>query len=69
VSQSSGPTTVALWATIRTGAVAVLGLVSAFTTAAQVDEPKIVLADSENASLFADQNPLGLLSGPFRIAS
>jgi len=69
VSQSSTPTTVALWATILTGAVAALGLVSAATTAAQVDELKIVLADPDNASPFAGQNPLSLLSGPLMIAS
>jgi hypothetical protein len=69
VSQSSAPTTVALWATILTGAVAALGLVSALTIAAQVDDLKIVLADAENASPFAGQNPLSLLSGPLMIAS
>lgn len=69
VSQSSTPTTVALWATILTGAVAALGLVSALTTAAQVDELKVVLADPENASPFAGQSPLSLLSGPLMIAS
>lgn len=69
VSQSSAPTTVALWAIILTGAVAALGLVSAATIATQVDDLKIVLADPENASPFAGQNPLSLLSGPLMIAS
>jgi len=69
VSQSSAPTTIALWAIILTGAVAALGLVSALTTAAQVDDLKIVLADPENASPFAGQNPLSLLAGPLMIAS
>ncbi len=69
VSQSSAPTTVALWAIILTGAVAALGLVSAATIATQVDDLKIVLADPDNASPFAGQNPLSLLSGPLMIAS
>jgi len=69
VSQPSTPTTVALWAIILTGAVAALGLVSALTTAAQVEELKTVLADPDNASPFAGQNPLSLLSGPLMIAS
>lgn len=69
VSQSSTPTAVALWATILTGAVAALGLVSAATIGTQVDELKTVLADPENASPFAGQNPLSLLSGPLMIAS
>ncbi len=69
VSQSSAPTTVALWAIILTGAVAAIGLVSALTINSQVEELKTVLADPENASPFAGQNPLSFLSGPIMIAS
>ncbi len=69
VSQSSAPTTVALWATILTGAVTALGLVSAFLAPGRLDETKVILADPDNASPFAGQDPLGLLSGPLMIAS
>ncbi len=69
VSASSAPTTVALWATILTGAVAALGLVSAATSAARVEDMKTVLANPENASPFASLNPLDLLSTPLLIAS
>ena len=69
VSSASAPTTVALWATILTGAVAALGLVSAVTAAARVEDMKTVLADPQNASPFAGQDPLGLLTGPLMIAS
>lgn len=69
VSQPSAPTTIALWATILTGAVAALGLVSAVTAPGRLDETTAVLADPQNASPFAGQDPLGLLSGPLLIAS
>ncbi|MCB2412102.1 DUF4328 domain-containing protein [Demequina sp. TTPB684] len=69
VSQSSGPTKLALWATILTGAVTVLALIGAFTAADAVDELKSVLADPDGASPFAGQNPLDLLSAPLWIAS
>ncbi len=69
VTPSSAPTAVALWATILTGAVTVLGLVGAFTASATVEELKTVLADAENASPFAGQNPLDLLGAPLWIAS
>ncbi|MBC7297748.1 MAG: DUF4328 domain-containing protein [Demequina sp.] len=69
VSQPSAPTTLALWATILTGAVAALGLVSAVTAPGRLEETKAVLADPENASPLAGQDPLGLISGPLLIAS
>ena len=58
-----------MWVIILTGAVAALGLVSAATIATQVNDLKIVLADPDNASPFAGQNPLSLVSGPLMIAS
>ncbi len=69
VSPPSAPTTLALWATILTGAVAALGLASASMAAGRLDETKAVLADPQNASPFAGQDPLGLLSGPLLVAS
>jgi len=42
---------------------------SAVTAAGRLDETKIVLADPENASPFAGQDPLSLVSGPLLIAS
>lgn len=69
VSPPPAPATVALWATILTGAVAALGLVSAASAAGRLDDMKAVLADPENASPFAGINPLDILSTPLLIAS
>lgn len=69
VSQSSAPTALALWATILTGAVAAISWISAFTAPSQLEETKAVLADPENASPFAGQDPVTFLSAPLMIAS
>ncbi len=69
VSQSSAPTTVALWATILTGAVAALGLVSTLTISSQVDELKTVFADPENAQPSGGATPVDFLSFPILVAS
>lgn len=69
VSQSSAPTTLALWATILTGAVAALALVGAMFSGDQLEEMKAVLAEPESASPFAGQSPLTYLSTPLMIVS
>ena len=69
VTPPSAPTTVALWATILTGAVAALGLVSALTASDRIEEMKTVLADPEGASPFAGQNPVDFIATPLMIAS
>jgi len=69
VTPSSAPTALALWATILTGAVAALGLVSALQASDRVEELKTILADPESASPFAGQSPWDLLSYPLWIAS
>jgi hypothetical protein len=69
VTPNSAPTTLALWATILTGAVAALGLVSALTVSDRVEDLKTILADPEGASPFAGQNPMDFIATPIMIAS
>ena len=69
VSAVAAPTGLARWTTILTGAVALLTLAGALTASAQVEELKTVLANPDNASPFAGQNPLSLLTTPLLITS
>lgn len=63
------PRSIALWATILTGAYAGISLVSAVLSPGTVDALKTQLADPENASPFGGTGPAELLATPIAIAS
>ncbi len=70
ISVPSGvPRTVALWATILTGAYAFLGLINAALTPAAIEDLKVSLANPETPAPFAGQNAASLISTPIAIAS
>jgi hypothetical protein len=60
---------IALWATILTGAYAAIGILGAVTAPATVEGLKQRLEDPQNASLFAGQSPASFLSFPLSVAS
>ncbi len=66
---SAVPHSVALWAIILTGAYAAMGVLTALLTPASVEGMKTALADPNNSSPFAGQNPATLISTPVGIAS
>ncbi len=66
---SAVPRTVALWATILTGAYALLTLISATLTAGTIEELKTTFDNPNNSDPFAGQNPASLLITPVSIAS
>jgi len=65
----SVPKSIALWATILTGAYAGISLIGAAMSPSTVDALKTQLADPESASPFAGTSPTDLLSTPIAIAS
>lgn len=66
---SRAPKAKATWTIVLTGLVTLIGLVSAMTTSATVDDLKEQLADPENASAFQGTNVLSLLSFPITVGS
>ena len=63
------PNSIALWATILTGAYAAVSVLGAVTAPAMVEQLKETLADPQNASPFAGQSIGSVLSIPVGIAS